>query len=327
MIQEIMPGLYQIQVPFSSSPLRNINIYIVKNGTRALMVDTGINLDECRDNVLAGLKSLGVDLSQTDFFITHMHPDHTGLLPKLVTQNSVVYFSRADFDLLNRNLDVAQSWERRVSAGARNGFPGDELRTVNNHPIFGLWERTNHSFQFLKQGDVIDFGDYHFLAIETPGHTKGHMCLYEPERKLFLSGDHILADISPNVSSWSAEDNPLADYLASLDKVSRLDVSLVLPGHRNVFTNMRERIGELKRHHEVRAGEAFSILGRGRQTAYQVASQMTWDLRYDTWEAVPVWQKMFATGETIAHLKYLESEGKVKQEIGEREITYSVKEL
>ncbi len=323
MIEEILPGFYQLQVPFPNNPLRNINCYIIKAGDRALMVDTGVNLEDCRNAVLTGLKALNADLNKTDFFITHLHTDHIGLLARLVSENSTAYFNHPDAASLS--YDITQAWERRANAGIRNGFPGKELLATGNHPMYQFREWTNHTFHLLKQGDVIDFGDSHFLCIETPGHTRGHMCLYEPARRLLLSGDHILGDITPNISSWSADDNPLADYLASLDKVSELDVALVLPGHRRTFTNMKGRINELKRHHEVRANEALSILEKGRQNAYQVASQMTWDLTYDSWDAVPVWQRMFATGEAAAHLKYLESQGKVYRQMGEGEILYSLK--
>jgi len=62
------------------------------------------------------------------------------------------------------------------------------------------------------------------------------MCLYEPDKKIFVSGDHILADITPNISTWNELANPLKEYLSSLDKVYPLDVSLVLPGHRSLIT-------------------------------------------------------------------------------------------
>ena len=64
-------------------------------------------------------------------------------------------------------------------------------------------------------------------------------------KKILISGDHILSDITPNIQCWSDQEDPLKNYLASLDKVYQLDVDLVLPGHRRVFKNFRERISEL----------------------------------------------------------------------------------
>jgi hypothetical protein len=88
-----------------------------------------------------------------------------------------------------------------------------------------------------------------------------------------------------------------------------LDVDLVLPGHRRLFKNLRERISELKEHHGKRAEEVLAILNRGPKHAFQVASEMSWDINYESWEQFPLTQKWFATGEAIAHLRYLEEKG------------------
>ena len=150
------------------------------------------------------------------------------------------------------------------------------------------------------------------------------MCLYEPNQKVFVAGDHILDDITPTITLWSDEWNPLKEYLASLDKVNQLDIELVLPGHREVFRNPKERIQELKDHHQRRLDEILSILEKGGKSAFQVASQMTWDIVYDSWDLFPVPQKWFATGEAISHLKYLEEEGVIQKERRKQTLIYSL---
>jgi len=175
----------------------------------------------------------------------------------------------------------------------------------------------------LGDGDEVRIGDYSFVCIETPGHSPGHICLYERDKKILVSGDHILIDITPNIAQWSKEGNPLKDYLASLDKVYDLDVELVLPGHRQLFTDHRKRIQELKHHHEARANEVLSILEKGEQTAYEVASQMSWDIDYKSWKQFPASQKWFATGEAIAHLAYLEQKGMITRK-GQEKVLFSL---
>jgi glyoxylase-like metal-dependent hydrolase (beta-lactamase superfamily II) len=118
-----------------------------------------------------------------------------------------------------------------------------------------------------------------------------------------------LIDITPNIQCWSDGQNPLQNYLASLDKVNDMEIYLVLPGHRRLITDHRMRIAELKDHHERRLREVLSILGDDPGTAYQVASRMTWDLDCASWDEFPRAQKWFATGEAIAHLRYLERKG------------------
>jgi glyoxylase-like metal-dependent hydrolase (beta-lactamase superfamily II) len=136
---------------------------------------------------------------------------------------------------------------------------------------------------------------------------------------LFRSGD-----ITPTITLWSDEWNPLKEYLESLDKIYELDIELVLPGHREIFGDPRKRIQELKHHHQKRLDEILSILRKGRKNAFQVASQMTWDIVYDSWDLFPVSQKWFATGEAISHLKYLEEEAVIRKEMHQQKRTYSL---
>jgi glyoxylase-like metal-dependent hydrolase (beta-lactamase superfamily II) len=139
----------------------------------------------------------------------------------------------------------------------------------------------------------------------------GHICLYEPHRKILVAGDHILIDITPNIQCWSDVQNPLKHYLSSLDKVYTLKVDLTLPGHRRLINNHQARVEELKRHHSNRLDEVLSILKRGSMSAFKVASLMTWDIDSESWDQFPVAQKWFATGEAISHLRYLEEDGKL----------------
>ncbi len=83
MIEEIVPNLYRAEIPLPRSPLKWLNSYIVKGGDRFLIIDTGFNRQECLDAMNASLQKLGVDLNKTDFFITHLHADHMGLVGTL----------------------------------------------------------------------------------------------------------------------------------------------------------------------------------------------------------------------------------------------------
>jgi len=194
---------------------------------------------------------------------------------------------------------------------------------VESHPgrRFGLKQHLD--FYILKEGDKIEIGDYCFRCVETHGHSPGHMSLYEANKKVLVAGDHILFDITPNITVWHIMKNSLKQYLASLDKVYDLDVSIVLPGHRSIMSNHRKRIEELKEHHRSRANEALAALEGGGKTAFQIAPYMTWDTEYKSWESFPIQQKWFAFGETLAHLIYLEQEGILRKEKKEDKILFS----
>jgi glyoxylase-like metal-dependent hydrolase (beta-lactamase superfamily II) len=255
-----------------------------------------------------GLDTLGINLSKSDIFITHLHADHFGLISKLATDSTNIFFSRPD-------KEIMESWEgfgAMAAYAGQNGFPETELKAaIDKHPGAKYGTDWIPDLEVLDDGDVIDVGVYHFKCVATPGHTMGHTCLYEPNKKILVAGDHILIDITPNIQCWSDTGNHLKHYLASLDKVDKLKVDLVLPGHRRLIDNHSARIEELKKHHARRLDEVLTILNNGPMTAYEIASHMSWDIDCERWDQFPVAQKWFATGEAISHLRYLEEEAKV----------------
>jgi glyoxylase-like metal-dependent hydrolase (beta-lactamase superfamily II) len=325
MTEEVLPDLYKIEVPLPRNPLKALNSYVIKSQKRNMIVDTGMNREECMTAMNFALKELDVDLDKTDFFITHMHADHLGLVSALATDTSTIFLNQQDADIvmLARNPEY---WYAGLRFASLNGFPEKELKeALEKHPGYRYSAKGNVKFTIPTEGTVIDVGDYRFKYVETPGHTEGHTCLYEPDKKILVAGDHILLDITPNISLWNYEHNLLEQYMTSLDKVYRLDVRLVLPGHRRIFRDSRKRIRELKEHHQTRIEEILSILDKGAKTAYQIASQMSWDLDCGSWDLFPVSQKWFATGEAIAHLKYLDEKGTIKRETSGDRIKFLLK--
>ena len=176
----------------------------------------------------------------------------------------------------------------------------------------------------MEDGDIIERGGYRFTCVKTPGHSKGHMCLYEPDKKILVAGDHILKDITPGIQGRFDNENPLKEFLSSLDKVYALDIDTVLPGHRTLFGNSKNRIEDIKEHHRQRNNEVLAILQEGSRNIYEVASQMTWNVDCDSWDSFPVIQSFFATGEAFAHLRYLEEKGEVERKMEGQLVIYSL---
>jgi glyoxylase-like metal-dependent hydrolase (beta-lactamase superfamily II) len=316
--EKILPGLYRVEVPLPNNPLKATNAFIIKSARRNLIIDTGMNRKECMSAISEALDDLEIDLNFTDFFITHLHADHLGLITSLATENSCVYFNRLDAEA----VDIGGYWSKIREYARYYGFPETELESaIDRHPGNRYSQKGSIDWKIVGEGDTVSIGDYNFTCVETPGHTWGHTCLYEQNKKLFFSGDHILVDITPNISSYDAIGNPLDKYLESLDKVYQLDIDLVLPGHRSVITDCRARINELKEHHDRRLKEVLQILKReGPLNGYNTASMMEWDIIAQSWDHFPVTQKWFATGEALAHLHYLVEKKLVGKRITENKV-------
>lgn len=321
MVEQVYENIYKIEVPLPQSPLKATNAYFIKGAERNLLVDSGFNRVECREALDAGLAELEVDLEQTDLFVTHLHSDHAGLSAHLGRAGNHLWMSAGDGESVRTTWDK-DNWYGINTFIERSGILADGVDfKLEKHPGYRFAPPALPPLRFLEDGDIIDMGNFRWQAVSSPGHTPGQMCLYEPEHKLFLAGDHILDTITPNITIWFMELDSLGQYLDSLHKVDQLDIKLVLPGHRNLITDSHQRIAQLQQHHRDRLQDVLDILGDGRMNTAQVARRMRWDLSYKSWDEFPWSQKFFAAGEAMAHLRHLEEKGILRRE-EENEIFY-----
>ena len=324
MNEEILPGLHRVVVPLPGNPLKEINSYVLTSSVRNLIIDTGMKRPECQEALEAGLDEIGVDLERTDFIATHLHADHAGLVSTLMRSGSRAFMGTLDAQVMKLDFaDITKVIPLREYA-VRSGFPAEEVRkSLHNHPGNKYSGQRVVDYTPLEGGEVFEVGAYRLEVVATPGHTNGHIALYEPEKKLFFAGDHVLGDITPNIQAWSDEHDPLATYLSNLKKADQLDVELCLPGHRSLIEDFSQRIAELVEHHRLRANEVISILTGERKTAYQTAGEMSWDIVARSWEDFPIMQRWFATGEAIAHIRYVEQMGLIQREMAGEQVLYS----
>lgn len=312
MPQEIMKNLYCISVNLPNSPLRNLNSYLIKGEGRNILIDTGYNHPECREALLGGLDELEIDMANTDILLTHLHADHTGLAPEIAVPGTRVFISRAEipwmFGATRRDL-----WALDNIKLARSGF---DMELINNSLRNASSRNMAANPDFDKylpidDGDEFSCGGYTLKALVMPGHTPAHICFWLEEQKTMITGDHVLFDISPNITLWNFVEDSLGDYLNSLKKIDSYDVRLALPAHRGTG-DFHERVAELFNHHEKRLEECYeAILNNPDSSVYEIAGKMSWKIRCNSWEDFPINQKWFAVGECHSHIRHLEKLGKV----------------
>lgn len=311
MLTKIAENIYKKEIPLPENPLRYINVYII-TGEKTLVVDTGFNRPECEAALMEALEELGV--KEADLFITHLHSDHCGLISKYGDMGWKIYAGETDGELMNFEAGNLY-WRMLDDLFIKFGFPkADFGRNTDIHPGRTWCHPHPVKFTYVKDGDVLEYGGYQFRVIETPGHTPGHMCLYDEANRRLICGDHILGLITPNITIELSLENPLQAYLESLAKVDALEVNELLTTHGIPVDDMHQRISELYHHHEVRLAEVVKILGDEWKNAYETARDMTWEIDCRNWDEFPAPQKWFATGEAISHLQYLYFTGKVARE-------------
>ena len=313
MAERITDNLWRLEIPLEGNPLKTLNSYLI-TGERNLLIDTGFRWDCCREAMLRQLEELQVDLDRTDLFGTHLHTDHVGLMPELIRPGCRMYISEIDAPYVEDRM-TDDTWLQLYAEYIRDGFSRQEIDHLwDENPAYDPTPMAWDQAILLQDGDELHYGGCTLRCIQTPGHTPGHLCIYEPEQKWLICGDHVLFSISPNICRWSGVRDSLGDYLDSLQKVRELPVDLLLPAHRQDRGDLRQRVDELTAHHLRRIEDAWqTVAEEPGLTGYDIAGRMRWKIRSRSWADFPLGQKFFAVGEALAHLDYLEVRGRVER--------------
>ncbi len=313
---EVAPGIHLLRVPIPNNPLGFINAYLVKTSDGCILVDAGWNTQEAYEALAGQLAAMGVGFGDLHYIvITHAHPDHYGLVGRLVPQTSArLVIHEIEKSFLEPRYLHSDGLLTEMDHWLRiNGVPADvrPMMSRGSMEVLGLVAVAMPD-QIVSGGEHLQLGDFDFEILWTPGHSRGHICLYEPNRRVLISGDHVLPKTTPNVSMhMQSGGNPLADYLAALDRVAELPVDLVLPSHGDPFTDLPGRVAAIKEHHERRKAEMLAALADGPRTAYQVASVISWSTGGLPWEKLQPFLRRMAVTETLAHLELFFAQGSI----------------
>ena len=330
-MEEVTTGIYRLPVPLPNSPLGHVNAYLIQADKGYLIVDTGWDTDEAFNSLRRQMAEIGArpeEISQ--IVITHIHPDHYGLAGRLKPLSQArINMHRLERDYVrSRYVNMEKLLQHMAEWLAVNGVPPDELPSLQiaSTPAARFVIPTSPD-NTLNGGETIRAGSFNFKVLWTPGHSPGHISLYEPARKILISGDHILPGITPNIARHpQSGPNPLHDYLSALDAVKQLDVELVLPGHEHPFDNLTARIDQLVRHHQQRNSEILNTLKDQPKTGYQIATELTWmpDTKASNWQNLAPLNRRFAVLETLSHLEFMRFQGRLDKSTRDNVIYYQL---
>ncbi|MCA9981352.1 MAG: MBL fold metallo-hydrolase, partial [Anaerolineales bacterium] len=293
--------------------LNHVHCYLLDDGDGWTIIDAGLNTNHGRVGWQEAFDTLHIapaDLKR--IILTHTHPDHYGLAGWLQRWGQagrpdadapLVFMSpreTAMADAIWGNLDeqIRQMSRHLVYCGLDYEMADD---VANNTRFVGTRTRPQpHTTAVLNPGDKITMGQRTFEILSYAGHSDGQLLFYCAEERLLLSGDHVLMDITPNISRWPGGwDNPLGRYLDSLAVLKGVDVGLALPGHKRLITDWHGRLTELEKHHAERLGHTVTAVENGDRTVADIAKTV---FRLDH---LTVHEARFAITETLAHLDYL----------------------
>lgn len=323
---EVAPNIYLIKLPIPNNPLGFLNTYLVKTEEGSILLDTGWNAEEAYKTLLNQLEELKILQSELHYIvITHAHPDHIGLASRMAKnsgaklimhQKETTFAPPPCFIPAMKDLQgEALEWMRKNGVLVKN-YP--KLPVMNETAVEDTYKI---SAQLVQGGEHLKLGQFDFEVLWTPGHSPGHICLYEKKRQLLFSGDHLLPDITPSINMHHESENPLTDYLHALKQIANLKVKLVMPGHGDVFTNLSERVTKVIAHHHKRLQEISNALTRPK-TAYEVASSISWNIGNSTWDDLSPFVQYMAVTETLAHLELLVDVGYLVKKIEEGIVWY-----
>jgi len=294
--------------------LRHINVWLVPARRGWFLVDTGMRTEEVEAAWLTLEGRLPLEHELQRIVVTHHHPDHFGMARWLAERYDVpVHMTEAagaaaTAELTDRVVGLGQGSDGFVD---RLGIELDEPMTAILRG--GIYRRIVSGLPRLERLDAgghVAGADRAWQVSVHSGHAPGHACLLDPDGGLLISGDQVLPQISSNVSLYPSNEDadPLGEYLASLDSLAKLpEDTLVLPAHGAPFAALHARIEGLRAGHESRLGDIDSACSEPRPTMEIVAGLFPLQ-RLD-----PL-NRLLATTETLAHLRYLELRGRVRRE-------------
>jgi glyoxylase-like metal-dependent hydrolase (beta-lactamase superfamily II) len=305
---EVAADVFELRLPI---PFEDglVNVFLFPDGGDVDLLDCGMNSEASVQLIREAIAHIGGKQLRR-LVVTHIHPDHYGAAGTLAGEGLAdLYLHRLEVPLVNPRYVELEHLVKEVHTYLLvNGVPAEEAEVLSNsqRALSQLVKPAEPAVQ-LDGAESIAMGRRRVRVEWTPGHSPGHICLYDAGDALLFAGDHMLPELSPNIGLHpQSTPDPLHEYLEGLRRLAAYDPRLVLPAHGRPFVQASERVAALVAHHEKRLGQIVDIVGASELSAWEVAL-MLWGQREQLYE------KRLALQEGLAHLQALAVEGRLKK--------------
>jgi glyoxylase-like metal-dependent hydrolase (beta-lactamase superfamily II) len=310
LIDKILPDLYRITLPMPFR-LGHVHAYALLHDGKVALFDTGMNIPETFTVLGEALAGIGKTTKDIDsIFLTHFHADHCGIAGRIQeATGATVHLSALDDRRLQYNNRHAELIERARHFFLGQGLPQQAMDNLIK--IMAAFRKATVPFRVdrhLEPGRVA-LGERTLEVIGAPGHTSGQMCFYLPDEGVLLAGDHVLPDITPNLSPdiFRLDYRPLRSFLESLGRIRDLPARMVYPAHGDPFPDLKKRVDEIREHHAERSQLIIGALRGREKTAFEVSGDIFG-------RDLPEFDQFLALNETYVHVVELLDSGAVSME-------------
>jgi glyoxylase-like metal-dependent hydrolase (beta-lactamase superfamily II) len=305
--ERVLPGLWRLRLPLPWPGIPHCNAWALASGSGIVLIDTGMHEPGSLLQLQRALAQVGLRLEQVRLLAcTHAHSDHWGQAAPIRERAGCELWMHPNHQhAISAAQDPDAAMARRIEVGRQSGVPAHALDRYAERAkeLPSGVARVIEPDRALVQGVEIETDLGIWSVHETPGHAPSHVCLHQRERRLLISGDHVLGRISLYYDYGFSPD-PVAEFMRSLDLVDELDTRLALSGHGKPFVAVREHIEANRRLLRERLEAVLAALDREPRTAVQTIPGV-----YG--EALTGSNAAWLLPQTLCYLQHLERQGRV----------------
>lgn len=306
--ERVLPGLWRLRLPLPWPGVPHCNAWAIAAGSGIVLVDTGMHLPGSMAQLERAMDQVNLRVEHVRLLAcTHAHTDHWGQAAPIRDRAGCEFWMHPNYDHA-RTEDPEAARARRREVARQSGVPEATvtayLERMSEVPS-GIARPITPDRDLLPGLEIeTDLGTW--TVHETPGHAPSHVCLYQAERRLLISGDHVLGRISLYFDYGYTPD-PVQEFLTSLDRVDALDARLALSGHGKPFTDVHGHIEGNRNLVAERIDATLAALGSEPRTALEIAPEV-----YG--EPISFSNGNWLLTQTLCYLHHLERNGRVRAE-------------